>query len=85
MNKHYNIPWNVVRDVIHLGYDYVKGEAEQYDFISEIPIKDLRNLKIHAELQRHYNEEYNDGPGDWTDIVKLILLEITYREENDIN
>jgi len=80
MNKHDNVPWNVVRDVVHLGYDYVLGEPSQFDFISEIPDNDLEELKVYAELQRHYEEDYDDGPGDWTDIVKLICIEIDFRE-----
>jgi len=84
MNKHYNVPWNVVRDVIHLGYDYVLEEPSQFDFISQIPDEDLEELKIYTELQRHYKVDYEEGPSDWTDIMKLIALEITFREEQSL-
>ena len=78
-NKHYNVPWNVVRDVVHLGYDYVLGEPSQFDFISDIPNEELEELRKYAELERHYDHKYPDGPSDWTDIVKLIVVEQEYR------
>lgn len=79
MNRHFNIPWNVARKVIHIGYDYIAEEPSQFDFISEIDSNDLGELYAHAILRRHYGEELIDAPCDWSDLIKLIMVELEYR------
>lgn len=79
MNNNYLIPWNVVRNVAHLGYDYVLDEPSQFDFISEIPDDELEELLTYATLQRHEDYEYEEGPSEWTDIIKLIRIELDFR------
>ena len=83
MNKHYNVPWTAVRNVVHLEYDYLCDEASQFDFISEIPDSELQELKEYATLQRHYDKEYEHGPCEWSDIIKLICIEQDWRINNN--
>jgi hypothetical protein len=81
MNRHFNVPWSAVRKFIHIGYDYVQEEPSQYDFISQIPSSDLKELYNHAILRRHYGDEFIDAPYDWSELIKLLMTELEYREE----
>lgn len=81
MNTHFNVPWGVVRNAIHLGYDYIEEEPSQFDFISQIPTVDLKQLYNHAILRRHYENELIDALYDWSDLIKFIMIELNYREE----
>lgn len=73
-----NIPWYVARKGIHIGYAYIDQEPTQFGFICEIDTEDLEELKDYAVLQRHYEEEAVEFL-DWSDIVKLILIELDFR------
>ena len=80
INKHYNVPWNVVRDVIHLGYDYSHGDPQQFDFISQISHDDLQDLVSYASLQKYHEDVYPHGPSDWDEILRLLFIELEYRD-----
>lgn len=84
MNKHFNVPWDVARKVIHIGYDYIAEEPSQFDFIFQITTDDLRTLYNHAILRRHYGEKLIDAPCEWSDLIKLIMVELDYREATTI-
>lgn len=82
MNNNYNVPWSAVRDLIHLGYDYIDSQPSQFDFMSEISDEDLSDLLDYASLLRHYDEDYKESNSDWGTIIKLICVEQDYRDEH---
>lgn len=74
------VPWSVVREGIHLAYEYIQGEPHQFDYICNLSDDDLLLLESHVLLQRHYEIDAPKGDLDWSTIYKLILIEQDYRK-----
>jgi len=75
-----NVPWSVVRRGIHLPYDYIEGEPQQFDFLYNISDDDLALLERHCLVQRHYDLDPTEGELDWSDVYKFVLVEREYRQ-----
>ena len=86
--KEINVPWSVVRKTVHLGYDYIFDEPAQFDFICNIPLKELSDLYTYSLVQKQYLEKkkfYKPiNEIDWSDQVKLLVVELQFREENNL-
>lgn len=76
----FNMPWEIARKVIHIGYDYDEDNIpSQYGFLCEISDEDLNTLNKHAVLQRHYDNVKTDDLIDWSDLIKIVVIEQEFR------
>lgn len=80
----FTVPWDSVRNGIHLAYNYVEDIPQDFGFISAIEDEDLENLETYCRLQIQYNTPVLKNELDWGDILRFILIEIEYREENNL-
>lgn len=83
MNKEININWDIVREVIHLAYDYSAGQPTQWDYISNLTDEDLESLKDYCDLQKYTKLPNIENKLKWHEVKQLIDLEIKYRHNNN--
>ena len=80
MPQEIRVPWSEVRKAIHLPYNYVQDIPQDFDFISLIEDEDLKDLEVYCRLQIQYENESSDNELDWSDILRFILVEQSYRK-----
>lgn len=82
MNKEINIKWEIVREVIHLAYDYSADQPTQWDYISNLNEEDLESLSDYCSLQKYTRAPNIENALSWNEINQLITLELKYRNND---
>lgn len=72
--------WVLVREVIHLAYDYQQNSATQWDYISKLELDDLNSLLDYYKLQKYTKKINIENSLKWIELIQIIQLEIKYRE-----
>lgn len=77
------IPWSEIRKLVDIEY-----LPEIYEYMHEIPCEDLKEFEHHCRVQRHEQEQFgykfNKKEADWSDKLKVAMLELEYRRINNI-
>jgi len=83
MTNEFSIQWEIVREAIHLAYDYnINNCPTQWDYISNLTTEDLNFLLDFYRLQKYTKRINTETTLSWQELQKLIELELNYRDIN---
>lgn len=77
------VPWSEIRVLVDLEY-----LPDIYEYLHKIPCEDLRAFEDYCRMQRYEQEQLgaplirNDA--DWSDKLKVTMVELEYRRVNQI-
>ena len=77
------VPWSEIRKLVNIEY-----LPDIFEYIHNIPYEDLKEFEDHCRMKRYEQEQFgyaiNKRDADWSDKLKVVMVEIRYRQVHNI-